>query len=125
MARTWFETWGGTMDDKYLSGSLGTATVVIPETTEPGIETTAAPETTTTVIETTTEPKQVFVPTPGDVDCNKAVNVADAVLLAQYCAEIAGTVVSAEGLLNAELDGVSGINGDDVTVLLETIAGLR
>ncbi len=123
--KSYFETWGGTMDDKYLSGSLGTATVVIPETTEPVIETTAAPETTTTVIETTTEPKQVFVPTPGDVDCNKAVNVADAVLLAQYCAEIAGTVVSAEGLLNAELDGVSGINGDDVTVLLETIAGLR
>ena len=61
----------------------------------------------------------------GDVDCNGAVNVADAVLLAQYCAEISGTVVSAQGLENAELDGSAGLNGDDVTCLLEMIAGLR
>ncbi len=61
----------------------------------------------------------------GDVDCNDKVNVADAILLAQYSAEIAGTQVSAQGLLNANVYYDNLTNGDDVSVLLELLAGLR
>lgn len=75
---------------------------------------------------TTTEPKE----DPddgdllGDVDCNGKVNVADAVLLAQYNAEIEGTVVSAQGLLNADCNGDGTYNSDDCTLILQHIAGM-
>ena len=85
--------------------------------------------TTTTVTEppevTTTEPKHQNDTKPGDVDCSGSVNVADAILLAQYLAEISGTYVSPQGLLNAEVNGVAGLNSDDLTYLLEEIAGLH
>lgn len=74
---------------------------------------------------TTTVPQSNPADLKGDVDCSGSVNVADAVLLAQYCAEISGTVVSPQGLANAETDGVAGLNSDDVTALLEHIAGMR
>ena len=60
----------------------------------------------------------------GDVDCNKSVNVADAILLAQYLAEISGTQVSAQGLLNAQCHVDAELNGDDLGALLESLAGL-
>ena len=96
-----------------LSTDGPAVTVITPE------ETTTEFHTETTV----TEPA-VFEGLRGDVDCNGAVNVADAVLLSQYCAEIAGTYVSAEGLENAEMDGVSGITSDDTAAILSLIAGL-
>ena len=83
--------------------------------------TTTVSETTTTTVTTVTEPDTVL---RGDVDCNKKVNVADAILLSQYCAEISGTYVSPQGLLNAEIDGVSGLNSDDISLLLSILAGL-
>lgn len=60
----------------------------------------------------------------GDVDCNGKVNIADCVLLAQFCAEISGTVVSPQGLENAECTGDDVRNSDDVSRILEYIAGL-
>ncbi len=84
--------------------------------------TTAAPETTTTTVTTVTQPEESML--RGDVDCSGKVNIADAILLAQYCAEISGTVVSPQGLLNAELDGVTGLSSDDIGVLLQALAGL-
>ncbi len=83
------------------------------------------PETTTEATTTTTEPQQQESTLRGDVDCSNSVNVADAILLAQYLAEIEGTVVSAQGLLNAELDGNPTLDSGDQTYLLEMIAGLR
>ncbi len=89
------------------------------------IATTTTEEITTTTTEETTTKPVVIAGKKGDVDCNDAVNVADAVLLAQYCAEISGTTVSAQGLLNADVDGVQGLNSDDTAFLLMAIAGLE
>ncbi|MBR5405940.1 MAG: glycoside hydrolase [Oscillospiraceae bacterium] len=60
---------------------------------------------------------------PGDVDTNGAVQIADAVLLARYLAEDKGLNVTAEGKLNAELDGTEGLNADDLSCLLRMLAG--
>ena len=91
--------------------------VVIPEVT-----TTQPAETTTTVTTTTVPASETKY---GDVDCNSLVNIADAILLAQYCAEISGTVVTPQGLENAGLLNDNAINGDDLTILLEVLAGIR
>ncbi len=62
-------------------------------------------------------------PTKGDVDCNGALQIADAVLLARYLAEDAVTVTS-QGLLNAELDGnPESLDAGDFATLLQIIAG--
>lgn len=67
----------------------------------------------------------------GNVDCSegatvrKRVNIADAVLLAQYNAEITGTKISAQGLLNAQCCWDENLNGDDTTYILEFLAGLK
>ena len=62
--------------------------------------------------------------TAGDVDCNGTVAIADAVMLARFCAEDKDVSVSAQGKENAELDGVTGLTADDLTVLLEFLAGI-
>ena len=60
----------------------------------------------------------------GDVDCNGAVQIADAVLLARYLAEDPVTV-TAQGLLNAELDGnPESLDAGDFAKLLQIIAGV-
>ena len=60
---------------------------------------------------------------PGDVDRNGQVAIADAVLLARYLAEDAVTV-TAQGLINAELDGDdSALSSSDLSMLLQIIAG--
>ena len=62
----------------------------------------------------------------GDVDCNSDVNVADAVLLARFLAEDKEVTVSAQGKLNAQCcdDGTEDINTDDLTAILEYLAGI-
>ena len=58
----------------------------------------------------------------GDVDCNGAVQIADAVLLARYLAEDP-VEVSPQGLLNAELDGnPESLDAGDFAKLLQIIA---
>ena len=59
----------------------------------------------------------------GDVDCSGAVQIADAVLLARYLAEDTVTV-TAQGLVNAESDGKSGLTAGDLSVLLQYLAGV-
>ena len=103
-----------------------------PRQTEPQPEQTTQPEETTqpkqeqtTQPEETTQPKQeVKVTKLGDVDCDGDVTVADAVMLARYNAEDKEVNVSAVGLLNANVDGKPGLNGSDLSRLLEMIAGL-
>ncbi|MBR5405517.1 MAG: hypothetical protein IK107_04410 [Oscillospiraceae bacterium] len=59
----------------------------------------------------------------GDVDCSGQVAIADAVMLARYLAEDEITV-TAQGLVNAELDGDStALSAADLAVLLQGIAG--
>ena len=81
-----------------------------PETTQPQ--------------ETTTQPQQQQDTLRGDVDCNGKVNIADCVLLSQYTSEVEGTVVTAQGLINAEVVDDGYLTSDDTVKILEFIAGL-
>ena len=59
----------------------------------------------------------------GDADCNGAVQIADAVLLARYLAEDP-VRITAQGLRNAELDGnTAALDSGDLIALLQFIAG--
>ena len=78
------------------------------------------PEETTTVTTQTTE--RVSGLLRGDVDCDGSVRIADAVLLARYLAEDDVTV-TAEGRINAELNGEEGLTSDDLSCLLQYLAG--
>ena len=59
----------------------------------------------------------------GDVDANGKVEIADAILLARWLAEDSEAVVSAEGRINADLNGDDGIDTDDQALLLRRLAG--
>ena len=62
---------------------------------------------------------------PGDVNTDTAVNIADAILLARYCSEDSGAVLTPQGVRNADcnLDGFVG--SEDSCVMLEYLAGLN
>ena len=62
--------------------------------------------------------------TPGDVDCNNAVNIADAVMLARFCAEDASAGITAQGRLNADLNHDGSITAEDTAALLRQLANL-
>ena len=65
----------------------------------------------------------VTIAQSGDVDCNGAVQIADAVLLARYLAED-DVRITAQGLRNAELDGnTAALDSGDLIALLQFIAG--
>ena len=102
------------------------------QTTEPPAGTTAAPETETATApepEPETTPAQTSEPAAsgkaGDIDGNGEVNVADAVLLARFCAEDQEISVSAAGKANADVNGDSDVTSEDLTVILEFLAGIR
>lgn len=113
-------------------GTTWLESLTTPDTTEQ--ETTATDDTTEslqteetveaeTASETdTTEPGIAAL--RGDVDCSGNVAIADAVLLARYIAEDPVTV-TAQGLVNAELDGEAGLTSGDLAVLLQGIAGIE
>lgn len=84
-----------------------------------------AAETATTETVTTTEStERVLSALRGDADCNGAVQIADAVLLARYLAE--DTVqITVQGLRNAETDGdASALTAGDLGMILQALAGL-
>lgn len=60
----------------------------------------------------------------GDVNCDKSVDVSDAVLLARYLAEDQTANITTEGHLNADADGNTKIETDDVICILRKIAKL-
>ena len=96
----------------------------LPETTTASAETTtASAETTTASAET--EPVPVLTGLAGDADCSGDVNVADAVLLARFLAEDSEAAVSAQGKANANVSGDSDVTSDDLTLILEFLAGIR
>ena len=101
------------------------------ETTEPATtaaettttETTTAVTTTsaemTTPAETTPEPAAKF---SGDADCSGIVDVSDAVLTARFAAEDSTAKMTDQGRRNADCDGISGVDGGDVSMILLFIA---
>ena len=85
--------------------------------------TTTTAAATTTAGETTATTETVLLPVGmrGDVNCDAAVDVKDAVLLARFVGNDAVTL-SKQGTANAELDGESGLSVRDLTLLLQGIA---
>ena len=59
----------------------------------------------------------------GDLDCNKLVELADAVMLAKAIGGV-DVNLSVEGRQNAEIDATEGIGSGDLTKLLQYLAGL-
>ena len=103
---------GGSLIDFYVDNAYGGIKGAHPLTSEP-----SAPDVTTT-------PAPAGETKLGDVDENGDINVADAVLLARFCAEDKDVTVSAQGKVNADIDGKTGVTSDDLARLLEFIAGI-
>lgn len=60
----------------------------------------------------------------GDVNCDKTVDVKDAVLLARFAGNDEGAVISAQGEKNGDINKDNTTNVDDLPILLKLIAGL-
>lgn len=112
----------------YVDGKLVWG--IEPDGTEPEPYTTPSKESQTTTSETTTTTSSVISDEPGelmygDVDCNGKVQVADAILLARYCAEDSVTV-TADGKRNANCyDATSDLlTTEDIVAILEYLAGV-
>ena len=109
-----------TLGDNGTSTSVVNYTVFVqengtaPQTTEP--PTTEPPA-------DSTDPQEQKA-MRGDVDVNGDVNIADAVLLARFCAEDSEAQVSAQGKLNAEVTDDTNVNTDDLARIMEYLAGL-
>ena len=60
----------------------------------------------------------------GDVNCDNAVDVSDAVIAARFAAEDSTVILTAQGKQNADLNADGNITGDDVILILRKIAKL-
>ena len=126
---------GKGLDGDFYNGSLDyaraffqTVNEELPYTYSGTEDITDIPEETTTTTTTTETTTMVTEPVigalRGDVDCSGDVNVADAVLLARFNAEDHEITVSAQGKINAEVTDDSNVNNDDLTRILEFLAGM-
>ena len=120
--------------------ALGTMAELYPDVTptdpgKGGKETTTEPaETTTAPAATTTAPAETTKAAAesdwGDVNCSgesdkaKKVTVADAILLARVKAEDTTAKITDAGKANADVNANGGIDDDDLTILLQYLAGL-
>ena len=102
-------------------GVKNTAAFEITVREEQPVTTTA--ETTSTMPETTAAVRVSNM--PGDADCSGSVDIADAILLARFCAEDSGAVISAQGKINADISGNGYVTSSDLTLLLEFLADIR
>ena len=103
---------------EYLGEAVNTTEKPAATTTK------ATTTTTTTTIKTTTTTTVPPVPKlAGDVNTDGAIDVSDAVALARFVAEDDVTI-SSVGRNNADADGNSAINSDDVITILRMIAHL-
>ena len=108
-----------------------TATTTTTTTTTTETTTTETTTTETTTAETATE-TTVTVTTAadagakdavrGDVNCDRNIDVSDAVLLARLIAEDPGAAVTEQGMINADCDGENGISSSDVIGILKYVA---
>jgi hypothetical protein len=105
------------------SSSETTTTTTTTTTTVTETEQSSESTTTSTTVSTESSSEQTKIVRHGDLDCNGAVELADAVLLAKASSGI-DIGLTAEGRVNAECDGKEGIDMNDLTVLLKYLAGL-
>ena len=112
------------VDGKLVWGVEPDGTEPEPYTTPSGKESqTTESETTTTSSEDSTEPPVSVM--YGDVDCNGTVMIADAIMLARYCAED-NVSISAKGKRNANCYDTSNdaLTTEDIVAILEYLAGV-
>ncbi len=76
------------------------------------------------VSETTTTEPPVSEGKKGDVNCDGDVKVNDVILLNRFLAEDSTAVITEQGMSNAEVDDVAGVNNDDSVAILMMLAGL-
>ena len=86
--------------------------------------TTAPDDTTTTTTTTTSTTPKTDNTFWGDADCNKQVDVLDAVLLARVAAEDTKCGITEQGKINADVTHDGTVKTDDLTKLLKFLAGL-
>lgn len=58
----------------------------------------------------------------GDTTCDGKLDISDAVLVARVVNEDTSAVITDQGIRNGDVDGKSGLNPEDITVLLQAIA---
>ena len=112
------------VDGKLVWGIEPDGTEPEPYTTPSGKDSqTTTSETTTTSSEDSTEPPVSVM--YGDVDCNGTVMIADAIMLARYCAED-NVSISAKGKRNANCYDTSNdaLTTEDIVAILEYLAGV-
>jgi len=84
-----------------------------PEQTTAPDQTTLPQDGTTLPAEDDTTVKPAGKTKYGDVNCDTNIDVADAVLLARYCAEDKEISVTGQGLINAEVTGDGKVTAED------------
>jgi len=62
--------------------------------------------------------------TPGDANIDTKVNIADAVSVLQYVSNKTKSPMTAQGIANADCDGVEGITGSDASAIQRIDAGM-
>ena len=89
--------------------------------------TTTSETTTSTATTSATASESAPAPTgktPGDVNLDKQITVADAILIARIAAEDTAVKVTEQGMVNASVDGKDGVTSDDVAQILKVLAGI-
>ncbi|MBP0976447.1 MAG: dockerin type I repeat-containing protein, partial [Oscillospiraceae bacterium] len=109
-----------------FKGSGETKTTESTKATSATTTTTTTAKTTTSASgsETTVSGQTGKVTLAGDVNLDKIVDVSDAVLLARFTAEDKTADISAQGKLNADMDGSGMPDSEDVVLILKKIAKL-
>ncbi|MBR6717996.1 MAG: endo-1,4-beta-xylanase [Oscillospiraceae bacterium] len=82
----------------------------------------AADVTKTTASAVTTGTGTVPEPKTGDANCDGAVDVSDAVMIARFVNSDRSLVISDQGIANADFDGNGQTDTDDITAILKMIA---
>jgi hypothetical protein len=130
----------------YINGKLVWGTEPDGTTAVPGADieggtvtppTSTAPPTTKPPVTTTTQTAPPVEPTTknedptggsanlyGDANCDKKVSIADAAAILQYMANSDKYTLSAQGKLNADVNGKAGITPDDAIVIMKIDAGM-
>ncbi len=89
------------------------------------VETTTTTTTATTTTTTNSTPPPQTATVIGDVNCDGDVKIGDVILLNRFIAEDSAAIISAQGMLNAEVNGITPVNGDDSIAILRMLAGIK
>ena len=112
---------GGHQPRTTASSDSDTTTTTTTTTTTSETTTTISSDTTTSAPSSEQPPQKILY---GDADCNGSVVIADAVMMARYCAEDKGVSMTAAGKVNADVTGDDKITNEDIAKLLSYLAGV-